>query len=154
MVEAARGKVGVPHKELGARLASSMAGPGGMAILGHHGGLGDWAEFLDVAGRAVDDETRDRLVVEVPETSALIDAAEPLLPAARRHDRMVLEMGLRLTFSALVDADHLDTAAHFAGLNAPTVNEPADMPALLVRFEAAGRTPWPAGQRATDRTSR
>ena len=34
MVEAAGGKVGVPHKELGARLASSMAGPAGMAILG------------------------------------------------------------------------------------------------------------------------
>jgi len=77
MVEAARGKVGVPHKELGARLASSMAGPGGMAILGHHGGLGDRAEFLDVVGRAVEFETRDRLVVEIPETSALIDAAEP-----------------------------------------------------------------------------
>ena len=143
----------MPHKELGARLASSMAGPGGMAILGHHGGLGDRAEFLDVAGRAVEFETRDRLVVEIPETSALIDAAEPLLPTAWRHDRMVLEMGLRLTFSALVDADHLDTAAHFAGLNAPTVNEPADMPALLVRFEAARQDTLAAGQRATDRTS-
>ena len=143
----------MPHKELGARLASSMAGPAGMAILGHHGGLGDRAEFLDVAGRAVEFETRDRLVVEIPEPSALIDAAEPLLPTAWRHDRMVLEMGLRLTFSALVDADHLDTAAHFAGLNAPTVNEPADMPALLVRFEAARQDTLAAGQRATDRTS-
>ena len=56
-------------------------------------GLGDRAEFLDVVGRAVEFETRDRLVVEIPETSALIDAAEPLLPTAWRHDRMVLEMG-------------------------------------------------------------
>jgi CRISPR-associated endonuclease/helicase Cas3 len=78
------------------------------------------------------------LVEEVPETRQLF-GAEPLIPDAWRHDREIMELGLRLTFSAIVDADHLDTAAHFAGLRASAVTDPADMPALLARFEAARR---------------
>ena len=141
-------RVGIDHKRLGAQLVSNAAGPGAMAILGHHGGLGDLAELHEVAHDVVDAETRDRLVAEVPETSVLINGAEALLPAAWRRDRMVLEMGLRLTFSALVDADYLDTAAHFAGTAGPVVGERADMPALLDRFEAARRATL-AGRFAT-----
>ncbi|WP_433264725.1 CRISPR-associated helicase/endonuclease Cas3 [Actinosynnema sp. CS-041913] len=45
-------------------------------------------------------------------------------------------MGIRLVFSALVDADHLDTAAHHHGWVRPGVLPPADMTALVRRFEA------------------
>jgi len=78
MVEAARGKGGCAAQ--GTRRAIGLVDgrsgrdgdPGSITA-----GLGDRAEFLDVVGRAVEFETRDRLVVEIPETSALIDAAEP-----------------------------------------------------------------------------
>lgn len=110
-------RVGVPHKELGARLAWPVAGPVSMAILGHHGGLGELAGYRQVAGDQIDVEACDRLVLEIPESRALIAGSGPLLlPEVWRRDPLVLEMGLRLIFSALVDADHLDTAAHFAGL--------------------------------------
>ena len=44
---------------------------------------------------------------------------------------------LRLVFSALCDADFLDTAAHFAGRSHPTVRPDADFAVLGERFEAA-----------------
>ncbi|MEK6443824.1 CRISPR-associated helicase Cas3' [Pseudonocardia sp. T1-2H] len=130
-------RVGGDHKSLGARLLLDAAGPAALAVLGHHGGLGALedlrgfvAKDLDPADRA----TADRLLAELPEARPIIDG-EPLIPEAWRRDPLVLEMGLRLAFSALVDADHLDTGAHFAGLAGPQVAPPADMATLLRRFE-------------------
>jgi CRISPR-associated endonuclease/helicase Cas3 len=51
-----------------------------------------------------------------------------------RRDRLVGEMAARLCFSALVDADFLDTAAHSAGLAAPRVRPDADLGPLYERF--------------------
>ena len=111
-----------------------------MCVLGHHGGLGDRAAWRNVAaGSLAADavEARDAFLAVVPEAAALLAEPEPLLPASWRRDRAVLEMGLRLSFSALVDADHLDTGAHFRGEPAAVVREPADMAALLAQFERA-----------------
>ena len=77
MVEGAGGKVGVPHKNSARDCPRRWQVRPGWRSWVITAGLGERAEFLDVVGRAVEFETRDRLVVEIPETSALIDAAEP-----------------------------------------------------------------------------
>jgi CRISPR-associated endonuclease/helicase Cas3 len=138
--EARGGPVGLDHKTLGARLLRSTCGPGVAAVLGHHGGLPDLGE-VKAAARAltdVDESVRVRLVRAVPEAGELLACTEPVWPASWA-DPATTEMGLRLAFSALVDADFLDTAAHFAGRAAPGVAAPVDMTALVRRFES-GRT--------------
>ncbi len=97
------------------------------------------------------DMTAERAVLAaVPEIRGL-RAGGSVLPSAWSTP-LALEMGLRLTFSALVDADHLDTAAHFAGQSEPTIAAAANMPQMVRRFEAAraamlrGRAPSPVNE--------
>ena len=138
------------HKSLGARMVVPVAGPGAMAILGHHGGLTCLRDLQDTHSRGPADgdaAAEEALRAAVPEVQDLLTGG-PRLPAVWQTP-LVREMGLRLTFSALVDADHLDTAAHFAGLSEPEVADPADMRALVDHFERAravmlrNRTPSP-----------
>jgi CRISPR-associated endonuclease/helicase Cas3 len=135
-VEGTDRAVGLDHKTLEARLLVGVAREAAMAILGHHGGLTD-IDQLHAARRdpAVHEaETKARLFEQVPETREILDGPL-LLPDSWRRDPSLLEMGVRLTFSGLVDADHLDTAAHFQGLASPAVAPPADMTELVRRFE-------------------
>lgn len=136
VAERARSAVGCDHKTLGARL---LVGPGretAMTILGHHGGLTDIERLREACDEPVTHEaqTLARLLKQVPEAQDVIDGPV-LVPEAWRRDALLLEMGVRLTFSALVDADHLDTGAHFQGLHSPVVAPAADMVALVRRFE-------------------
>lgn len=134
------GRVGVPHKELGAKLLRPTAGSVAMAILGHHGGLSELGELsdLDQAQQLADRDAVRAFVGQVPEAErVLAGAAGSLLPPGWRRGPSVVEMGIRLAFSALVDADHLDTAAHAEGVAAPRVRADADMVALRNRFEEA-----------------
>jgi CRISPR-associated endonuclease/helicase Cas3 len=139
--EARPGPVGIPHKGCGARLLRDLAGPAALAVLGHHGGLTRPSALANAAGpdEGDDAETLSRLRSAVPEVDAVLAGSRlGLLPDAWRGaaNRAVLEMGIRLVFSALVDADHLDTAAHFDGLPGPRLAPPADFAELLDRFLA------------------
>jgi len=139
-VEGTGRRVGLPHKQLGTCLLQERAGPAAMCVLGHHGGLDDRAAWCTVADHGLDAdamEARQAFLDAVPEAAALLAEPEALLPTLWRRDRAVLEIGLRLSFSALVDADHLDTAAHFRGDRAWEVREQANMAGLLGRFELA-----------------
>ncbi|WP_307961914.1 hypothetical protein [Salinispora arenicola] len=62
-----------------------------------------------------------------------------LVPAQWRADPLVGEMALRLCYSALVDADSLDTSAHFQGLSGPRVRPDADFGHLYKVFEQRRR---------------
>ncbi len=135
-VEGTDRPVGGDHKSLGARMLLGSAGPAAMAILGHHGGLGSFRDLDELARRGPEGRepaTTRSILAQLPEAGAIVDGP-PLLPATWNTE-LALEMGLRLTFSALVDADHLDTAAHFAGFDAPQVAPPTDMSELVARFE-------------------
>jgi CRISPR-associated endonuclease/helicase Cas3 len=129
-------RVGVDHKKLGARLLRGVAGPAVLGILGHHGGLTSKTALdeLDAEELGADDlVTTNRLIKALPEAQRIIDGPA-LVPEAWLRDPLVFEMGVRLTFSALVDADHLDTAAHSDGLDGPEVRPDADMAALFRCF--------------------
>ncbi len=140
-VEDTGAAVGIDHKSLGARLLVPVAGQAAMAVLGHHGGLTDPEELrrsVTADPRSDEQDTLNRLLAQVPEARDLL-GGPPLLPAEWRRDRLLVEIGLRLTFSALVDADHLDTTSHFRNLPGPVVAEAADMVALVQRFEEQRR---------------
>ncbi|HKS48290.1 MAG TPA: CRISPR-associated helicase Cas3' [Amycolatopsis sp.] len=139
-------RVGIDHKTLGTELLFPRAGAAALAVLGHHGGLGRPRDLEPLSHGPSDRDALERFLDIVPEAREL-QAGPALIPPAWRTDPLVAEMGIRLTFSALVDADHLDTGAHFDDLSIPRVADPADMPALVRRFEAnrlamlAGRKP-------------
>ncbi|MEV0702699.1 CRISPR-associated helicase Cas3' [Saccharopolyspora sp. NPDC050389] len=134
--------VGVPHKEFGARWLADVAGVASLAILGHHGGLTSKSALwsLIATGEDLEGEVQQAFLREVPEAAEVL--AQPrggLVPAEWMRERLTAELGVRLAFSALVDADHLDTAAHFDGRDGPRVRADADMAGLLARFEQRRR---------------
>ncbi|HUZ84767.1 MAG TPA: CRISPR-associated endonuclease Cas3'', partial [Gaiellales bacterium] len=105
---------GPDHKAAGSRLAAEHAGPLALAIQGHHGGLHAAAELAPwLAERSTGPAVVAALAVarrQIPD----VDPPEPVsLPAGIEHDRAAAELFVRLAFSALVDADRLDTERHF-----------------------------------------
>ncbi|MEV6138164.1 CRISPR-associated helicase Cas3' [Nocardia sp. NPDC051990] len=139
-VEASGARVGVPHKELGARLLHPVADVAAMAAWGHHGGLLSKELFEDFVSEGPvlgETDTAAGYFDAVPEAKTVLDGPG-LIPSGWQGEgnELVMEMGLRMVFSALVDADHLDTGAHRRGLLGPQVADPADMAVLADRFES------------------
>jgi CRISPR-associated endonuclease/helicase Cas3 len=131
----ARPGSGPDHKAAGARLAvDAKQELVALLIHAHHGGLQAPAEFKrwltekqDLAGvRAA----RDALQREWP---AIAGAAIPAPP--RIVDPLRAEVFLRLAYSALVDADTLDTVRHKAGSTASVAMPAVSMVELWTRFE-------------------
>jgi CRISPR-associated endonuclease/helicase Cas3 len=138
--EANGGRVGTDHKTLGARLAvARRLGKLALAIDGHHGGLGsppalsDRLRTLSPADLARNTDAEATLGGLLPELSVTDAVALP----ASWGDPLVGEMALRLLFSALCDADFLDTAAHFDAAPDPAVRPDTDFGVLCERFEQA-----------------
>lgn len=144
----------VNHKTSGANLFARLASePGRLLIEGHHSGI---PNYKDVPADDAMDPDRDRAVeaaarLLLPELDEVLSAGS-VIPDSwsrwARADPSALEMAVRLSHSALVDADFLDTAAHF---NASPVHlaPPTDFASLHARFiealtqELAGRRPSP-----------
>lgn len=135
--QAGRGRVGGRHWELGAKLLADVADVGAMAVMGHHGGLTTLEPLREVLTAVTEDEADAEagFFATVPEARAVVAGGE-LLPEAWTDDPLVLDVGLRMVFSALVDADYLDTAAHFAGETAPAIPTPVEWGPLVQRFES------------------
>ncbi len=123
----------VPHKETGACLYSLGKAAGFLSIMGHHGGIPDryGGMVSEVRTRAREEEALELLFQELPEVKQLLD--QDVYPEHWSGSKEAAEMRTRMLHSALVDADFLDTAAHF---NASPVrmSRKADMSAMLTLF--------------------
>jgi len=139
-VEGSGEKVMVPHKLAGTWLARQAGlGPFAAAVPGHHGGLPSMAGLQCELGLA-DGEER----AAVREAIARVGGLVPEIAPSRNpqppawldglHDVIAGELLLRMVFSALVDADYLDTWRHFSGLGIPPAAEAAS---LAAQFERA-----------------
>jgi len=141
-VEAAKGRVGLDHKSYGVHLAHAHGlKPVEWVVAGHHGGLTSAGEVEELREPADEDDERlraaawadaeKRLRVAIPEMFSKVPALpEGFAPGA---DPMAKEFLVRFLFSCLVDADVLDTQAHFESC-APRLGADLDASAALTRF--------------------
>ncbi len=118
VVGGTRQRIGIPHADVGANLAHRVAGPAALTILGHHTGLTRASDLDDIP---VDQKQADRIadatrhfLAAVPRAASIINGPS-LIPDTWNTDPWHRDIGLRLLFSALVDADWLDTSAYKTG---------------------------------------
>ena len=103
------------HKAAGSYLASSHLSMAAVVIQGHHGGLKSRQHFQawlqEKCGDPQDNVRESLRLAEdaIPDLEAPIQAAPPPFVT----DNKSAEFFLRFLFSCLVDADFLDTEAHF-----------------------------------------
>jgi CRISPR-associated endonuclease/helicase Cas3 len=116
------GRVGIDHKLAGRSLAAQAVGVFAAAVHGHHGGLPAVAAMknelrsADVARKAGWDEVIERVAAVVPDIRPDIQPSLPRwLMGGYASGPLVSDVLMRMVFSALVDADFLDTEAHFRG---------------------------------------
>ena len=106
---------GPDHKLAGTILAKQHLGLAALVVRGHHGGLREptYVEGF-LADPALEATARQALELARRAIPGLEPAGRRIsLPDFISGDRLAAEFFLRLLFSALVDADSLDTEAHF-----------------------------------------
>ncbi|QIZ75780.1 CRISPR-associated endonuclease Cas3'' [Ferrimonas lipolytica] len=108
----------VTHSTAGAVHAVNVLGPGfghflAYIIAGHHAGLPDWSGGKGALSYRLGDdgqsEYQQSLVAEVP--AAILAGHKPNLPSPA-SDSEACALWIRMLFSALVDADFIDTEAY------------------------------------------
>jgi CRISPR-associated endonuclease/helicase Cas3 len=129
----------VDHKGAGALAALNQYEVLAFLVDGHHGGLRDQSELrthlkqlrVDQAAKNALD-TAKRLDL-VPQATLEADSIVPAFVI----DKLGLEFFLRMAFSALVDADHLDTERHFSPERTAERGGGAELSTLAVRLRTA-----------------
>lgn len=106
---------GPGHKGAGAVYGEQRGSPPvAFLIAAHHGGLPSLADLKaqlrDWSAEPATQEAHMLAQQALPQISAF---AAPATPAHVNQERLLFEMFLRMVFSALVDADFLDTERHF-----------------------------------------
>lgn len=106
---------GVPHAAFGGRFARGAYSPLMQIIYGHHAGLQETEQVKQRMEGLAPDGVYEEVLRLAQEN--LSDFGSPEDPAALLEDpprdRLQYEFLLRMLFSALVDADFVDTEAHF-----------------------------------------
>ena len=120
-----RERIGLDHKCAGVLLAEEVGGAAGLAgllIHAHHGGLGnrykDFGPWLEHNRRLPGQKNALKaLQAAIPDLANTQDRSFPAPETV--GNELDAELFLRLTYSALIDADSLDTEAHKLGGKPP-----------------------------------
>ena len=127
---------GPDHKAAGTDLALRTLGLAAMTIQGHHGGLESQSRLRgwlsEALTRPAVSQAQRAAVARLPE---LAGATSPPLPPHVGADPIRAELFVRLLYSALVDADFLDTERHFDAGRARQRGAEPDLEELWRRFE-------------------
>lgn len=140
--EAGRKGVGPDHKGAGSVLAARECAPLAFVIAGHHGGLQDQSdlkEHLEGWKQGLVTEALERAPVDIREVTPRSGRL------MRCDDPEKLDVFIRMMFSALVDADFLDTERHFEEARAPFRAADVDLAQLAATFDAH-HAKLPAGE--------
>jgi CRISPR-associated endonuclease/helicase Cas3 len=140
---------GPDHKAAGTKLALNHLGLAALTVQGHHGGLHTRTEmktwFAEKAKLPATEEALHRARLDIPN---LEPSRQIALPEWARQDKLAAEFFIRILFSALVDADSLDTERHWRLDKAMQRGNPIGLGELWSRFEQnqeeftrAGHTP-------------
>lgn len=128
---------GPDHKGAGAcRGAELNTPPLAFLIKGHHGGLPALPELKPwLRERAADPAVQQAWGLAQRDLPALTTLSAPVLPSHITTET-ALELFMRLAFSALVDADFLDTERHFSAATGARRTGAPEMASLWTAFES------------------
>ncbi len=141
-----RGRPRTPHAAAGAAVIAPRSTRVANVVAGHHAGLHDWPELQPRLVAALAEE-KSLLVEFLRQFQSELGAPPPTVPAPSQVGATARELATRLVFSALVDADYLDTEHHFQESKGHSVSEPCWLPIedlcakLEQRLKDLGRQP-------------
>lgn len=130
---------GPDHKAAGATLAEQHMPALALLVQGHHGGLRTATEckpWLDTHQKE-DGAVITAAIAQLRQLLPHLDPPQRLPQPPYLRDKRSAEFFLRMLFSALVDADFLDTEQHFQQARADLRGSPLTIADLLARFEAS-----------------
>jgi len=131
-----RKRRGPDHKAAGVQVAIDQKyKPFVLLLHGHHGGLRKSTDF-DSWFEQKKNEVKEAVSKAQLATPKSFEINPPVVPEHIRKDRLSAEFFLRMLFSALVDADFLDTEQHFNPEKAEARSAKYSIEMLWQRFHA------------------
>lgn len=130
---------GPDHKGAGTVLAQMTEAEGYLAFLinGHHGGLASRSDLrMNIRERMTNKSIQDAIVTAKSTIPELQTISYDLIPTRFRTE-LERELFVRMAFSALVDADFLDTEQHFNAGKRPERDNQWHISDLWERFMAS-----------------
>jgi CRISPR-associated endonuclease/helicase Cas3 len=141
-----RGRPRTPHAATGAAVIAARSVRLANIIASHHAGMNDWPELQPKLAALVA-EKKSLFGEFLRHFQSELGCQPPTVPAPIEVGAAARELATRLVFSALVDADYLDTEEHFQKSKGQPVSEPRWPPVeelcakLEHRMEDLGRQP-------------
>lgn len=147
---------GPDHKSAGAVLAEKLERRGILAgiLFGHHGGIPDHPSLqTTIRDRQAKKTIQDAIATAKAQFPELENPPQKLFPAYV-HSALELEFFARMAFSALVDADFLDTEQHFNAGERPERSNRWNITNLWHAFEVSYQRKFANAERSVLNTIR